>query len=145
MQSVSFSTVTAERETWSILACLRHMVPSSPTLHICISACIDHQMCVNQALWRSFQNHTIKPYCYLLLAAFSHDRRVSSGKQCLNGELHYLRDHNLGNTAASLLWINPEGKMRWLNYTWTNTSRRGSHLSKKCPAVIYTPWTKVLE
>lgn len=44
---------------------LRHMIPSSPTLHTWISACFNHQMRVNQALLRSFPNHTIKTYMLL--------------------------------------------------------------------------------
>lgn len=38
------------RETRSASSDLRHMIPPSPTLHAGISARIDHQMCVNQAL-----------------------------------------------------------------------------------------------
>lgn len=53
---------------------------------------------------------------HTFLAAFSHDRGDSCGKQMLNRELHPLRVHNLGNTAARWSQKQPRGEMRQLSY-----------------------------
>lgn len=54
--------------------------------------------------------------CCIFLAAFSHDRGAIHGKQMLNRDLHLLRGHNLGNTAAHCSQNQPRGEMRQLSY-----------------------------